>query len=386
MIAQLSNWLVAQTETGEAESQATGSLMSNSSSWLLLGIALTILAGLLLIGKLLSRQSESEINPVIVRTFNRRIASWMSICVVLALALVFPRSLTVFLFFVLSFWAMREFITITSTRRADHRTLFWVFVIFTPLQYILIALMTIQHPRSGMVYRIFEYEIPQAAHLAFSKITSYDVFTILIPVYATLFIAARIAFTGDRKRYFERIAKIQFAILICVYALSHAPALLYLKLGQRSSVFSLEPDVPWPGDPKGLLVFLVILVQFSDLMHFLFDKLLGKHVIAPNINSTRSWEGLICAAIITAVAGMIVQVTLEITPFNFYGAALMAFLISVMGTSGSMTMSAIKRDRGIQDHGTLVTGHASILDRIDSICFAAPIFFHVTRFFLQITP
>ncbi len=374
----ISNLLLAQAETPETVSSAT-------ASWILLGIAVAMLATLMLIGRFLSGRSESVIDPAIVRAFNRRVAGWMLICVVLAMTMLFPRGLTVFLFFILSFWAMREFITITSTRRADHRTLFWVFVIFTPLQYVLIALMSVQAPGNGTVLHLFGFEFSKSFQLAISKITAYDVFTILIPVYATLFIAARIAFTGDRKRYFERIAKIQFAILICVYALSHAPALLYLKVGRRVDVFS-EPEA-WSGDPRGLLFFLVILVQFSELMHFLFDKMFGRHVIAPNINSTKSWEGLICAACLTAVVGMLIQYTLAgITPFMPIGAALMAFLISVMGTSGSMTMSAIKRDRGVQDYGTLVTGHASILDRIDSICFAAPIFFHITRFFLQITP
>jgi phosphatidate cytidylyltransferase len=118
-------------------------------------------------------------------------------------------------------------------------------------------------------------------------------------------------------------------------------------------------------------------------MHFLCDKLIGRHVIAPEINSTKTWEGLIGAACLTAVAGMLIQLLLGITPFYVYGAGFMALIISVMGTSGSMTMSAIKRDRGVRDYGTLVTGHAGVLDRIDSLCFAAPIFYHVTHFFLE---
>ena len=53
-----------------------------------------------------------------------------------------------------------------------------------------------------------------------------------------------------------------------------------------------------------------------------------------------------------------------------------------MGFAGGITMSAIKRDRGVKDYGTLVEGHGGVLDRIDSICFAAPVFFHCTRWWL----
>jgi phosphatidate cytidylyltransferase len=125
------------------------------------------------------------------------------------------------------------------------------------------------------------------------------------------------------------------------------------------------------------------MVQISDTLHFAWDRLFGKHVIAPTVNATRTWEGIIGAAVGTAIAGMLIQLLLPVTPFTWYGAGIMAGLISVMASSGSMTMSAIKRDRGVKDYGTLVHGHAGVLDRIDSVCFAAPIFFHVTRFFLQ---
>ncbi len=350
---------------------------------ILLGLALVILAVMLAVGKLLTRKYDSMIDPSIVRNFNRRISAWLLICTILALTLLFPKWVTVFLFFIISFWALREFITMTPTRRADHRTLFWVFVIFTPLQYILVGMMSIgaPDPDAAAPRLLGLVEITPETHEAIYSVVAYEVFTILIPVYATLFIAARIAFTGDRKRYLERIAKIQFGFLICVYALSHAPALLHLHLGERESLGSSLTT--WNGDTRGLLFFFIIIVQFSDLVHFLCDKLIGKRVIAENINATKTWEGLIGAACISAVAGMAIQL-LGIVPFQSFGAGFMAFIVSLMGSSGSMTMSAIKRDRGVQDYGTLVTGHAGVLDRIDSICFAAPIFFHLTRFFLEI--
>ncbi len=319
-------------------------------------VVLVSLTILLFIGQILKRQPESNFDPAIVRTFNKRVSAWLTIFVILVVTLLFDETFffTVVLFGLVSFWALREFITMTPTRRGDHRTLFWVFFVFTPMQYVLVGL---------------DY---------------YSLYTVVIPVYGSLFIAGRIAFADDHKRFLERIAKIQFGLLICVYALSHAPALLNLELS------TWNPDLiggagweEWDGKPAGLLFFFIVVVQVSDMLHFVWDRLFGNHIIAPTVNATKSWEGLIGAAMCTSVVGILIQLTMRVTPFTWYGSGLMALIISVMASSGSMTMSAIKRDRGVKDYGTLVQGHAGVLDRIDSVCFAAPIFFHVTRFFLE---
>ena len=332
---------------------------------LLVLVVVVTLALLLVAGQILKRQPESNFDPAIVRTFNKRVIASLTMCVILVVALsTGGRLLTVILFGLVSFWALREFITMTPTRRGDHRTLFWVFFLFTPLQYVLVAL------------------IPDD-YLQQTRMNAFALFTLVIPVYASLFIPARIAFTSDHKRFLERTAKIQFGLLICVYALSHAPALLYLDLSQWDPSSNELKD--WQGSdrPGGLLFFLIVMVQLSDMLHFVWDRLNGKHVIAPTVHPTKSWEGLIGSAVCCAVCGIIIQLLFPVTPFTWHGAGLMALLISVMASSGSMTMSAIKRDRGIKDYGTLVAGHAGVLDRIDSFCFAAPIFFHVTRFFLE---
>jgi phosphatidate cytidylyltransferase len=333
---------------------------------LLVLIVVVVLGVLLLIGQILKRQPESSIDPAIIRTFNKRITSWLTICVILVVALSASRILTVVLFGLVSFWALREFITMTPTRRGDHRTLFWVFFVFTPLQYVLVGLIPKDYWKHG-------------------TIDWFTAFMLIIPVYASLFIPGRIAFTGDHKRFLERTALIFFGLLVCVYALSHAPALLYLQLS------TWDPDTQqtseWSGSPAGLLFFLIVMVQMSDMFHFVWDRLFGKHVIAETVNPTKTWEGLIGAACTSIVTGILIQLLFPtVTPFTWHGAGFMALLISVMASSGSMTMSAIKRDRGVKDYGTLVQGHAGVLDRIDSLCFAAPIFFHVTRFFKENSP
>ena len=344
-------FLLAQaSDPPEALVQPTTKLV-NERALILVAIVLIALTCLVAIGQYIRRQPEANIDQAVVRNFNKRVNSWLTIFVLLVVSVLLQNVVVpVVLFGLVSFWALREFITMTPTRSGDHRTLFWVILGFTPLQYVLVGL------------------------------NQYELFTVMIPVYASLFIPARIAFTSDHKRFLERAAKIQFGLLICVYALSHTPALLYLNLQTWDPV--LGEKVHWEGSTAGLLFFFIMIVQFSDMLHFVWDRMFGKHVIAPTINATKTWEGLIGTACCTALTGMLVQRLLPVTPFTWYGAGFMALLISVMASSGSMTMSAIKRDRGITDYGTLVQGHAGVLDRIDSICFAAPIFFHATRFFL----
>ena len=345
-LATIQDTVVAKTLAADTP-VAQPALLDFWTTVMILGVLVGLMI-LLVIGQVLKRQPESNFDPAIIRNFNKRIVTWLTICVLLVMSLLFNKTVTVVLFLLISLWALREFITMTPTRRGDHGTLFWLIVVFTPFQYYMVAM------------------------------NYYDLYTIMIPVYASLFIPARIAFTGDHKRFLERSAKIQFGLLICVYALSHAPALLYLDLVYWDS--EAQKHLPWTGKTAGLLFYFIVVVQVSDMLHFVWDRLAGKHVIAPAINSTKTWEGVIGAACCTALFGMLIQFA---TPFTWYGAGFMALVISVMASSGSMTMSAIKRDRGVKDYGTLVQGHAGVLDRIDSVCFAAPIFFHATRFFLN---
>lgn len=319
------------------------------------------------IGRLLKGQPESFIDPAIVRNFNKRITSWLAMTTILTSALLFNKITIVVVFFFLSFWALREYITMTPTRRADHRTLFWAFILFTPLQYILVGM--------GREIEIKAFE---------TTFDAYHLYSIMIPVYACLFIPFRTALSGDDRRFLERIAKIQFGLLVCVYALSYAPALLYMQLNKwdpNSSSFQ-----PWEYSNVGLLFYFVVIVQVNDVMQFIWDKMVGRKVIAPTINSSRTWEGFFGAAVCTSLIGMLIPIVFSdrIIPFQWFGSGCMALIISVMGFAGSITMSAIKRDRGVNDYGTLVTGHAGVLDRIDSICFAAPVFYHVTRIFLEV--
>jgi phosphatidate cytidylyltransferase len=306
-----------------------------AQDWWLAGVVVTLLTIATVVGQVVRRQPHLGLNAAAISTFNRRVRAWWVICALLAIAFVSPK-LTIALFGAMSFWALREFITLTPTRLGDHRALFWVFFFFTPLQYVLVAY------------------------------NNYELFSILIPVYAFLFIPARIALAGDFKRFLERVAKIQSGLLICVYCLSFAPALLYIDSTPSDSAANAR-----------LLFFFVSMALLAEAFQFVWSQLYGRHVISPNINAARTWEGLVGGSASAALAGMALYWA---TPYeDVWQAAFMSMVVAVMGFAGAMTMSAIKRDRGVRDYGTLVEGHGGVLDRIDSICFAAPVFYHITQ-------
>ncbi len=322
---------------------------------ILLGVVLVLLGIAYAVGQAMRRKPDSTINPAVVQSFNNRVRAWWMLYALMGASLLFGSSRlpAVLFFFLISFWALREFITLTPTRLGDHRALFWVFFVFTPAQYVLVWLGQRTYPLGGFTW------------------DANQLFTNLIPVYAFLYIPTRVALAGDHKRFLERTAKIQSGLLVCVYALSHAPALLDLPLRNVSGSL-------WTGGNAGVLVFFVLVVQLSDILQFVWNRAIGKRVIAPAINGNKTWEGLVGGTLTATLLGMAFW---WVTPFNPWQAAAMSLILSLMGFAGSMTMSAIKRDRGVQDYGTLVEGHIGILDRFDSICFAAPIFFHATRFF-----
>ncbi len=401
----------------------------NAARWLntptlwLLGAVLVLLVIAIGAAAILRRHTENNINPAMLRSFILRVRAWWMMYAILIAGFILGYAVTVVLFGFVSFWALREFITMTPTRRADHRALFWVLVVFTPLQYLLVGLGRgfVQPPDGTWMAWL-------SGIFGLRGVDFYGLYSIMIPVYCSLFIPARIALSGDCKRFLERSAKIQAGLLICVYSLSYAPALLQLEL----STYKPEPPAstaratgspdsasrPWgdvrsggmtevaqenpaaiesaagsvtthtrrkwhEGARAGLLFFFVLIVQMGDVFQYLWDKAFGKKVIVPEINASRTWEGLLGGVATTTVLGAMLW---WVTPFRIWEAALMSLITAIMGFAGGLTMSAIKRDRGVADTGTLVQGHAGVLDRIDSICFSAPVFYHLTRFYFSELP
>jgi phosphatidate cytidylyltransferase len=311
-----------------------------SRSWdpeilgLLGGIVVLLILGSA-VGWVLARRVSDESGRPVVANLNDRIRAWWLMVAVFSVALATGGIGSVILFGLLSFVALREFITLTPTHRADHRTLFWAFFVFVPVQYLLVA------------------------------VHWYGLFAIFIPVYAFLFVPFRSVLAGDTDDFLARTAKIQWGLMVAVYCVSHAPALLMLRI----------PG--YEGQNAKLLLYLIVVVQLSDVLQYVFGKTLGRHRIAPRVSPNKTWEGAVGGI---AAATLIGALLWWATPFTPWESAGVALLINLAGFAGGLSMSAIKRDRGIKGFGGLIQGHGGVLDRIDSLCFAAPLFFHLVRY------
>lgn len=306
---------------------------------LLLAAVVGLLIVASLVGFVLSRRTRGPEGKATVDNLNARIRAWWVMVIVFGVAVASGGAGSLIMFGLLSFLALREFMTLSPTRRGDHVTLFLSFFVLLPLQYYLIWIQW------------------------------YGFFAILIPVYGFIFIATRSVLSGDTTDYLARTATINWGLMVCVYSLSHAPALLMLKLSVGT------------GRNATLLFFLVLVVQLSDVLQYVAGKLWGRRRVAPTISPNKTWEGLIGGVAGATLAGAAISWA---TPFTPLQAAGLALLISIMGFAGGLVMSAIKRDRGVKDFGTALSGHGGVLDRIDSLCFAAPIFFHITAFFFGV--
>ena len=302
-------------------------------AWLFGGV-LFLLVVSTLIGRWLKRRRKGEASRATIENVNARIRAWWKMCAIFALAILVGRVGSLILFGLISFLALREYMTLVPTRRGDHRTLFWSFFVIMPLQYFLIGIQW------------------------------YGFFAIMIPVLAFVYVPTRIAIAGDTSHFLERAAKIQFGIMVCAYCLSHAPALLLLKI----------PG--YEGQDARLLLYLVIVDQMSDVLQFVWGKLIGRNKIAWRVSPNKTWEGFFGGVLSATALGAALWWATPFTPLQSAG---MSFTICILGFCGGLVMSAIKRDIGIKDFGRVIEGHGGILDRIDSLCFAAPIFFHLVR-------
>lgn len=303
---------------------------------LLFSIVGVILVIASLIGAILARRCRGGAAAQTVANLNARIRSWWVMAAVFSATILLGSVFTTLLFALLSFFAMREFITLNRTERADHEILFWAFFVILPLHYFLVG------------------------------IHWYGLFAIFIPVYAFIFIPFRRVLTGETKAFLQSTARIQWALLICVYAVSHMPMLLAL------------PIAGYEGKNANLLFFFVLTVQLSDVLQYVWGKTCGKHPVAPRVSPHKTREGTIGGIATTVLVSTCLWWA---TPFNPWQAAAMALLICLAGFFGGLVLSAIKRDLGAKDWGGTIAGHGGFLDRIDSLCFAAPLFFHFTAFF-----
>ena len=243
------------------------------------------------------------------------------------------------LFALVSFLTLREFITLSPTRRGDHRSLVLAFFVVLPLQFIIVG----------------------------SR--SFDLFTVFIPVYVFLALPVVSALANDPERFLERSAKLQWGIMVCVYGMSHVPALLLLDFPQ------------YEGKGAFLVFFLVLVVQTCMVVQHLVGRRLPHRPVAPQVSQSFQWASWLAGVGVGGVLGGLLSF---ITPFKPGQALGMALLACVAGSLGHLVMKALKRDRGITNwgmQGQSVTGAGGLLDRVDALCFAAPVFFHSVRWY-----
>ena len=245
------------------------------------------------------------------------------------------------LFGFLSFLALREFVTLTHTRRGDHRSLLLAFFVVLPTQYVLVG------------SRLF------------------NAFTVFIPVYVFFAIPVLSALANDPLRFLERTAKIQWGITVFVYGMSHAPALLLLELpnyGERGAF---------------LVLYLVVVVAAAQLTQGLTARRLRRRPVARAISRSFSWRAFGAGAVAAALAGALLYWT---TPFKPLPALAMGAIAGATGTLGAFVMKALKRDAGARTArgSASVTGAVGLLDRVAPLCFAAPVFFHSVRWYFGV--
>ena len=272
----------------------------------------------------------------VIDNLNARINAWWVMILIIFAAAALGFYGVIGLFFVISFMALREFLSLLYIRRGDHLALAACFYVILPLQYFLVA------------------------------IDWFSMFTIFIPVYGFLFLPILSALLGDTEHFLDRSTKVQWALMISVFCISHIPAILTL-------------DIEGFEEKKLLLmIFLILVVQSSDVLQYVWGKLFGKHKIAPKLSPSKTVEGFVGGVVSASVLGGLLY---WLTPFNPVQAVLMSLLICLMGFLGGLVMSAMKRSMGVKDWGNMISGHGGMLDRMDSLCFAAPIFFHVVRYY-----
>jgi len=296
-------------------------------AWALSGIFVLLVVATLIIYAMKFADREKD-----YRELQSRIHSWWVMAALFTIAFLADRTVALIFFGLVSFLALKEYLSLIPTRRADRRVLFWAYLTI-PLQY----------------------------YWAGSE--WYGMFIIFIPVYAFLFIPMRMVLIGETEGFLRAAGTLHWGMMITVFSLSHVAYLLVL---------------PPEGNPvaggAGLVFFLVVLTQLNDVFQYLWGRMLGRHKIVPKVSPNKTVEGLAGGVVTTTLLAILLAPWL--TPLNLPEAVAAGVLISMFGFVGDVTISALKRDLKVKDSGSLLPGHGGILDRVDSLTYTAPLFFH----------
>ncbi|MFL6212686.1 MAG: phosphatidate cytidylyltransferase [Blastocatellia bacterium] len=265
-----------------------------------------------------------------------RVRAWWVMAAVFFAAIVVSNRLSLVFFGFMSFWAMKEYVTLLKTRPADHHALVFTFLAI-PIQYAWIA------------------------------IGWYGMFIVFIPVYMMLMLPARMVLAKETSGFVASASQIQWGLMIFVFGLSHMAFLLAV------------PQIPETNvNGRMLVLFLVFVVEMSDVLQYVWGKSFGRHKIIPAVSPNKTWEGFVGGILSAMGLSLLIRF---LTPFTVGETLIVSLIITVAGFCGGAVMSAVKRDFGVKDFGTSIPGHGGMLDRVDSLCYAAPFFFHYVRYF-----
>ena len=261
----------------------------------------------------------------------QRIQSWWVIIGLLFIVFILSKQATIVFFGFLSFLALKEFLSIVPTRQADRRVVFWLYLSI-PVQYYWVA------------------------------VDWYGMFIIFIPVYVFLFIPMRMVLIGETDGFIKSAGILHWSVMLTVFSISHIAYLLIL------------PELNSMAGGVGLVLYILFMTQFNDVCQYFWGKLFGKHKIIPKVSPNKTWQGFIGGVItITLCSGLIAPL---LTPLNLIEGFAAGLLISISGFIGDVVISSVKRDLHIKDSGNLLPGHGGILDRMDSLIYTSPLFFH----------
>lgn len=265
----------------------------------------------------------------------QRIQSWWWMVGVLFFVFIFSKTATIVFFGFLSFLALKEFLSIVPTRLSDRRVVFWLYLSI-PVQYYWVSL------------------------------NWYQMFVIFIPVYVFLFIPMRMVIIGETKGFIKAAGILHWSAMLTVFSISHIAYLLVL------------PEKNTLAGGMGLILYLLFMTQFNDVCQYIWGKMLGKHKIIPKVSPNKTWEGFIGGLITVTILSAFIAPLL--TPLTMPQALIAGAIIACGGFIGDVVLSSVKRDLQIKDSGHLIPGHGGILDRIDSLIYTSPLFFHYLHY------
>lgn len=267
----------------------------------------------------------------------QRVLSWWFMIGIFTIAIVINRVVSTIFLGVVSYMALKEYFSLIPTRRIDRFVLFWCYLSI-PVQF-------------------------YWAHIGY-----YGMFIVWVPVWMFLLLPIVMALMGQTKGYLTAVGTLSWGLMMTVFGLSHTAMLL-----------GLHPVLTFAAGGPGLLLFLVVATQFNDVAQYTTGKLLGRRPIVPSVSPRKTWEGFLGGLVSTTLLAAVIGPYL--TDMGLVGSVVSGAMIAVAGFCGDITISAVKRDLGVKDASHLIPGHGGILDRVDSLTYAAPVFFHFYFFF-----